>query len=188
MHAFTIEKTQWSIEINIGTIKRVLASASINLSLPHEPDADGRTLAQRLLGDTIQMVDVIWALLEPQATKAGLSMDQFFELCKPEVMKMAEEAFIAEWKDFFQKLGRPAIAEVITLAQKMINETRDTALTELQRLHAAQIAAMKLEMKTEVDRALTLFETATNGPSSDSATASPADSTSAMSIDARGAS
>jgi len=189
LKTFTDGKNQWSIDINVGSIKRVLATTGVNLSLPHEPDAEGQTLADRLIRDTIFQVDVIWALLEAQATTLIILSDEeskvtpdaqrelrlmrFCDLFKPEIMKSAEAALLEEWKDFFQKLGRTAVATAIEQTQTLQLEMQTEGVKQLGRLQGAQANVMRKALTDQVDQVLKMAESATNGPSSESATESP---------------
>lgn len=191
MRSFNDGKNDWPIEITLGSIKRVLADTGMNLSLPHEPDADGRTLAQRLVFDVIAKVDVIWSLVRPLAEQRAITMDAFFELAKPEIMARAGEMFEAEWFDFFRKLGQPVQAEIIAAAQKMRAGMQDHALQQMGRLDAAQTTLLKDLMTREVDEVVRQINDSDNpgatlGAPSGSVTDARADAGSATSTDAPG--
>jgi hypothetical protein len=183
---FTDSKTMWEIDINVGSIKRVLAMTGHNLSLPHEADAAGITLADRLIRDTLLQIDVIWALLGPQAESRSMDVDKFCEAFKPEIMAKAEEALLDEWRNFFQKLGRIPTAEAIQKSQEMSKEMEIRGGQQLSRLQDAQLRTVTKVMTMEVDKVLAEAEKLTAGPSSENATDSPESSELATSTDARG--
>ena len=154
MKTFSDGKSQWSIEINVGSIKRVLADTGLNLSLPHEPDADGRTLAERLVFDMVLQVDVIWSLVRLQAESSFMEMDDFLNKMKPELMLAAQEAFQSDWIDFFQKMNSPVQAKIIQQAREMRQQLQTTGLEQVDRIGRAKTEFVTNQMAKEVDKAL----------------------------------
>jgi len=63
---------EWTITVNISTMKRVRDLLDVNLM-----DMVGGDLAQRLAGDPVLLVDVIYGCVKPQADAAGISDEQF---------------------------------------------------------------------------------------------------------------
>jgi hypothetical protein len=151
---FSDGKNQWAIEINVGSIKRVLGDTGINLSLPHDPDADGKTLAERLVFDVIVLVDVIWSLVKPQAESMSVTVDQFLEAMKPELMLAAGEAFHGEWIDFFQKMNSPVQAKIIQQAKELRAELQTKGVIQVDRVNSAKRDFITNQMEREVDAAL----------------------------------
>lgn len=158
LKTFSDGKNQWSIEIGVGSIKRVLADTGLNLSLPHEPDADGRTLAERLVFDIVLQVDVIWSLVRLQAEKLSISVDDFCHAMKADLMLAAVEAFQGEWIDFFQKMNSPVQAKIIQQARELRQELQTKGLAQVERIGQAKTDFITNQMKKEVDAALKQME------------------------------
>ena len=177
MQKFSDGQQDWPIEINLGAVKRVLVDTGINLSLPHEANDGDQTLAERLVFDVITQVDVIWSLVRPTADSRSITMDKFLELCKPEVLKLAYDAFHQEWRDFFRKLGQTVQQQIVEQAQKLRDELQVEGTTQLNRLNTAKTTLVRDQMKKEVDLVLKqideLNQDAILSGSSASATNSP---------------
>jgi hypothetical protein len=151
---FSDGKNQWAIEITVGSIKRVLADTGINLSLPHDPDAEGKTLAERLVFDVIVLVDVIWSLVRPQAESMSVTVEQFLEAMKPELMLAAGEAFHGEWIDFFQKMNSPVQVKIIQQAKELRAELQTKGVIQVDRVNSAKRDFLTNQMEKEVTAAL----------------------------------
>ena len=173
MKSFSDGKNSWSISLTVGSIKRVLNDRSVNLSLPYEPDSSGVPLADRIIRDTILFVDVLSSLLSPQAEQLGVSVDEFFELFTPSVLKAAEDCFLEEWKDFFLKAGRETSSKVIAQAQEVLKVQQEQGAKNLQRLAEAQTEAIAKTMESDTNKALADVQNLINGLSSVSVTDTP---------------
>ena len=154
MKTFSDGKNQFAIEITAGAIKRVLAETGINLTLPHDPDADGQTLAERLAFDLMALVDVIWSLVRPQAESMSIDVEQFCQSMKPELLLAAGEAFHGEWNDFFLKMGLPVQAKIIQQAKELRTELQTKGLIQVGRVNSAKMDFITNQMKRDVDLAL----------------------------------
>ena len=162
MKTFSDGKNQWAIEVTVGSIKRVLGDTGINLSLPHDPDADGKTLAERLVFDVIVLVDVIWSLVRIQAESLSVTVDQFCESMKPELMLAAGEAFHGEWIDFFQKMNSPVQVKIIQQAKELRTELQNKGVIQVDRVNSAKRDFLTNQMEKEVDAALAEMERINN--------------------------
>lgn len=140
----------WNLAITVGAIKRVKSLASVDLGRPDEGDPPLLTTLQM---DVSLMCDVIFSIVHPQAVQLNVTDEQFAETLLGDGFKNACEAFWAEWRDFFQKLGQ--VHRVVML---------DKAT---QLMAAAQVAATKqaeaIDVETQVQ---TAFASATSGPAS----------------------
>ncbi len=184
MHTFTdTENRTWTLDLTIGAVKRVQALLNVNLLDPLGAGAkrrrgkDGKTkkprpLVTRLQLDVVLLVDVIFALLKPEAEKRGVTDEQFASALGGDAAYQAFEAFMAEWRDFFQLLRREteakAIAANIELVKRedaknllLVDRATETAEAVAERKRQEAIAAMD-HMKMARGRC----ETATNSPGS----------------------
>jgi hypothetical protein len=78
-------------------------------------------------------------------------MDSFFTLMKPDVMKLAVEAFREEWHDFFLRLGQEVQAKIIAEAQTLWERMQRKGLEQLERMSGATADLMGQMMEAEVD-------------------------------------
>jgi hypothetical protein len=108
----------WNLAMNIGSIKRVRDLLNVNLV---EPEVGDPPLLTKLGTDIILLIDVIYALIKPQADSLNVSDTDFAMALGGETIKAATEAFYGELVDFFQKLGRQDKAKAAAIQQKMIN-------------------------------------------------------------------
>jgi len=106
----------WHIEMTIGAIKRVQQLVpAVNLLDPQEAAADERRrdrrgrplpLLTRLSTDDVLLIDVIFALVKPQADELGVNDEAFARAIGGQAALDAYRAFLAEWADFCRGRGR----------------------------------------------------------------------------------
>ena len=124
----------WTVSLTLDAAKRVNSLLGVNLL-----DLDGRTdkkpqeggedrpaelpLLTRLGTDIILLCDVIFAIIKPQADKAGVSDEEFGAALGGEVIFAAQTAFYEELVDFFRQLGRSDLARAIDAQRRMIELT-----------------------------------------------------------------
>lgn len=188
MRTFSDGRNQWAIEITVGSIRRVMADTTINLSLPHEQGENGQSLAEKLVFDVITQVDVLWSIVRPQAEKISISMEQFLELVKPEILKTALEAFHEEWKDFFRKLGQTVQLQIVEQAIEYRDAMQKAGAQQMERMGKARTEFISQQMEKEVDLVLNEIKQfgSTPGQISGSVSESLDDSESTTSIDSPG--
>lgn len=119
MHAFKDKDgREWQVNLTIGDAKRVKNLLDVNLL---EPEAGDPPLLTRLGTEEILLCDVIYCLVKPQADDRNISDEQFgIALGAAEILQ-AQEAFYAEWLDFFRGRGRNDRIKAIEAQQRMIN-------------------------------------------------------------------
>src|ERR1700726_4348740 len=105
MQTFTDNKNRkWTLDVTGNCLKRVLKLVGVDLT---ELEKGEPPLALRLETDVILQVDVLYALLQPDATAVGLSDELFGQGLGPEGLRDGKEALAKELADFFLRLGRP---------------------------------------------------------------------------------
>lgn len=119
----------WSVQVNVAAIKRVRDLAGVDLLAVLEGD-----LLQRLSEDPVLLVDVIYALLRPQANAAGVSDVQFGEAMAGEAIDQATAALLEELVSFFplarRRILQAAVAKMRSLQEALV----DTAMTRIQKV------------------------------------------------------
>lgn len=108
MRIFTdSKKADWSLDLTIGSIRRVKQLTGVDLL-----DAkDGRVLVE-LAENPIQTVDVLYAIVQPQAQARGMNDEAFGESLDGDSLRAATDAFIEELVLFFLHY-RPEIGRVL---------------------------------------------------------------------------
>jgi hypothetical protein len=136
MRTFADKKgREWSIEITIGSIKRVRDLLGLNLAQPYDGSPP---LQARLASDIIAFCDALYALVKPQADEAGIDDAKFAELIHGDAILKASDAFWEEWRDFFQSAGRTDAAKAISKQRQMTRLAVETAEKRVEQIDAAQ--------------------------------------------------
>ena len=141
----------WTLSLSFGAVKRVRGLLDVNLL---ELDKGDPPLLTRLGTDPILLVDVIFAVIKPQADGLGVTDEQWAESMGGEAMLAAQKAFYEEVADFTRSQGRPDMAKA-ALAQHALIE-RVIAMSE-ERI--GQIDVEELAQKISGD-------SSTNSPAS----------------------
>jgi len=115
----------WTLSLSFGAVKRVRGLLDVNLL---ELDKGEPPLLTRLGTDPILLVDVIFAVIKPQADGLGVTDEQWAESMGGEAMLAAQKAFYEEVADFTRSQGRPDMAKA-ALAQHALLE-RVIAMSE----------------------------------------------------------
>lgn len=144
-----VEGREWVIDINVSAIKRVQTLIGVNLLEVIE----GKLIDQ-LLSDYVLLVDIIYAICEPQAAKRGVTDEQFGEAMAGDAIDEATRALLAGIVAFCPSPGR---RRVLGLAIERV----DKAMAK-----AVERATERMEDGTvdrEIDRAM---EQSGHGPQS----------------------
>lgn len=112
----------WNITITVDGVRRVKDLLGVNLARIIEPREKGGEvpLMTDLEDDIMLLVDVIYALVKPQADAAGVSDEAFGAALGGEAIAAAHEAFWRELADFFRSLRRrPNAAEAAAIEKQL---------------------------------------------------------------------
>lgn len=122
----------WAVAVNVNSIKRVKSIAQVNLLEAVEGE-----LIAKLADDPILLCGVLWALVEPEATAAGVSDEQFGEGLAGDAIDLATAALLEEIVDFFpsgkRELMKKALAKLETFRTKVhqrLSQHMDNPATE----------------------------------------------------------
>jgi len=101
----TTDGMEWVLTVNVGTIKRVREQTGINLlSLVSSPAA-----VSEVFQDDARLAEVFAAVVQPQLTKAGRSLDDFFSCIDGTVIEQGAEALMREIVNFFPEPRRTVL-------------------------------------------------------------------------------
>lgn len=112
------EKRDWSVDITVGSIKRVADRLKINLYSLIDDKMAG---FQELMANPVKLVDVVYVLCLPQAEAAKISDEDFGGSLCGESLNAMQEAFTTALIDFF-----PDRSQAATL-RKMIAKAKEVA-------------------------------------------------------------
>lgn len=118
MHSFTDRTNRsWSLDINVAGIKRV--RKLLNVDLLQVLDK-GSELLRQLGTDLALLVDVLYALLKPDADAAGVSDEDFGRSFSGDSILHARTAFFEELTDFFpDPRARTLLAQVLQKSNRV---------------------------------------------------------------------
>ena len=111
----------WTISVNVAAIKRVISLVGVNLL-----DAAGGKLIQSMISDPVKLVDVLYALCQPEAVRLGVTDEQFGEAMAGDAIDLATTAMLEDLADFFpQARDRDRAKRVLRLINQMTNKAQD---------------------------------------------------------------
>lgn len=147
----------WAIDLDIGTVARIRGATDkrIDLLAPTSK-VDGVDLYDVLVSDLVEFWSVLWHVVEPQAAARGVNAEQFGRLLAGPVIIAAQQAFFAEWSDFFRRIQRADMAaplEIITAAHAKMMNVVETQAAKLPMVET--IAKMEAAIETELGRSFT---------------------------------
>ncbi|HSW63984.1 MAG TPA: hypothetical protein VLH56_11855 [Dissulfurispiraceae bacterium] len=128
----------WTISLTIEAAKRVRALLNVDLLAP---EAGEPPLLTRLGIDAILLCDVIFALVKPQADKAGISDIEFGESLGGESVLQARQAFNEEYVSFFKALGRADLEQMILAQMQLMEMAVRAAEAKMKNLNLPEVLA-----------------------------------------------
>lgn len=144
----------WNLELTIAGAKRIKSICDVDLM---DLQAGEPPLLFRLEKDVILLMDVIFALVKPQADAAGITDQQFGQAMNGPAAGAAADAFWEELTDFFRST-RPALVELIESGRE---------------LEKARIESLRASRERALEKIKTLGQSSTSSPESSGATPAP---------------
>jgi len=135
MHTFTDNAGRvWTIAVNVATIKRVQGLLKVNLYKLLDDNFKG---LGELLGDIIQLVDVLYCLCKEEAEARKVSDEDFGRAMFGDAIHQATEAFLEELIDFFpDPKVRRSLRKIIAESRKVRGRMLDRAEQVLESFDA----------------------------------------------------
>ncbi len=142
MQKFVDRKSNvWVVEIDTSTLRRVKAVTGVNLLECVEGD-----LIERLSSDVLLLVDVLYAILQPQADQQQITDEQFGEGLAGDVITDATTALLEAMVAFFPEPRRRLLktaaakyAAVQTKAMEMVQAKLESPELEKQLIEQLRI-------------------------------------------------
>jgi hypothetical protein len=119
---------EWSITINVGTAKRVLDLAGVDIFKIFSEEAT------RLFSDPILLVNTIYVLVSDQCKGRDVTDAQFGEALVGDAIESAADALMQAVADFFPLSRRLIAQKTIEKSKLAAKAITDRALMELDKL------------------------------------------------------
>lgn len=124
---------QWRVSVTVATIKRVRDLTGIDLM----GICDG-TLVAKLAGDPIALVDVLYAVVHPQAMENKVDDNEFADGIGGDCIQAGLDALMTELIDFFPAPKKSVFARVWEglkqVEAKAVNQAMSKVETTLENL------------------------------------------------------
>lgn len=135
MHCFTdtLNRT-WSLVVNVSSIKRVRALCNIDLSSIISLDSNGKVnveLLEKIANDPVLLVDIIYALVKPEADSKGVSDESFGASMAGDCIETATEALLEEIIDFFPETKRKVLHKIVETTKRFNLQAKKSVETIL---------------------------------------------------------
>ncbi|NBB84209.1 MAG: hypothetical protein GVY28_12495 [Alphaproteobacteria bacterium] len=113
----------WTIDITVGSNRRVLKTLGLNLINAAAASKEGETpLMTRLMLEPDLLVDVVYVLVQPQAEQRNVDDVGFGESIDGAALSRMHEAFWEALTDFFQASGRTEMVKAIRRQTQILND------------------------------------------------------------------
>lgn len=116
----------WTVEINVGAIKRVRALCGIDLLNVITVGEDGKPnteLLDRLSDDPVLLVDTLYAVCKPDADAKGLTDEDFGRSFDGDSLISAAHALLDGIVDFFPEAKRRMFRKVLDASRRFEDAT-----------------------------------------------------------------
>ena len=118
------EGREWVLSLTLGSLRRIKASAGLDMLDLGQWDKQASNPFLRLSRDVVTLADTLCALCQTQMTERGISEDQFAEALGGQSIDDALIALVEEWSDFFRHARKETEALILRRALDVMNEAR----------------------------------------------------------------
>ena len=114
-------KNDWTIELTIGSARRVKADTEIDLINAISLEKDGASISEieKLINNPFKLVDVLFSLCRNQAEKNSISDVDFADLFDADAIEAAANALVEEIILFSPAAKRKALMKLYQTAQRI---------------------------------------------------------------------
>ena len=138
----------WTVNVNVGTVKRVRALCGVDIAGIVTMEADGRPkveLLERLASDPVLLVDVLYAVCKEEADAKNVSDIEFGRSMAGDSIEAATVALLDEIIDFFPEAKRRVFAKILAATRRFQEKTK----TELAKLLSDPVLDGKIDAALE---------------------------------------
>lgn len=126
----------WTLAITHGDAIRVKQGTPAQVDLYGLMGDKLKGLAE-LMGNPVGLVEVVWILIEPAATKLGVTPEEFGFSLDGAALEAMSEAFYDALADFFQK-ARPQLMKLKARGQEVADLMSKKAMEQLDKMDVQQ--------------------------------------------------
>jgi hypothetical protein len=116
------QNRNWTIVVNVATVKRVRSLLDINLLDVVKLDANNKPnvdLLEQLASDPILLCDVIYCICKPEADAQKISDEDFGAAMGGDTIEHATTALLEELVDFFPEAKRLVLRKLMNAGEKV---------------------------------------------------------------------
>ena len=124
---------RWCVALNLGTVKRVMDAIGVNLLNPASDSGDGTALSVRILMDDYFFGSIVAEIVRPQCFGNKVDENELFDIFDAETLLAAQTAFNEEYRDFFERRGKPAIMRVLTASEAAKEQANRSVIESLEK-------------------------------------------------------
>lgn len=125
----TTDGTDWAVQVNVGTVKRVLDETGLKLT---DLFAGDKRL-DAFFADDVQFCLVLSAVVRPQLIAANKTTDDFLSLIDGTCVEQAVEALVGEVADFFPEPRKGQLKKVMEKYQAANAKVQGESLAEIDK-------------------------------------------------------
>jgi hypothetical protein len=129
----------WTVAINVAAVKRVRGLVGVDL---YKLIDDGFKPLAALVGDPVQLADVLYCLCKDEADAKQVTDEDFGRALAGDAITLAADAFVEELIDFFPDArARASLTKVLAAGRKVRDRLLDHAEVVIDRLDPAAEAS-----------------------------------------------
>ena len=128
------QNRNWTIVVNVATVKRVRSLLDINLLDVVKLDANNKPnvdLLEQLASDPVLLCDVIYCICKLEADAQKISDEDFGAAMGGDVIEHATTALLEELVDFFPEAKRLVLRKLMNAGEKVKNQMERALKLEL---------------------------------------------------------
>ena len=140
MHSFRDNAGRaWTVAINVAAVKRVRGLVGVDL---YKLIDDGFKPLAALVGDPVQLADVLYCLCKDEADAKQVTDEDFGRALAGDAITLAADAFVEELIDFFpDERSRAALRRVIAAGREVRTKLLVHAETMLEGINPDECAS-----------------------------------------------
>jgi len=152
----------WTVELNIAAVKRVRSLTWTDLL-----EVLSGKLIDRLIADPVLLVDVLFAVLKPEADSKGVSDEEFGRAMAGDAIEQATQALLQAIVSFCPSpKDRAALGRVLEATNTALDRARDVVAARLE----GTLAGGELDRMVEEAIGATPGDSSTSAPASSGST------------------
>lgn len=120
---------EWQLSVTVATVKRVKETTGVHLTKLVD---DQFKPLHDLLTDPVELVNTVFAMIQPQAQQIGITDEQFGESLTGDSVEQMAKAFVEALVDFFPSRQGQLLKNLIAKAERVQQMTLAKAEAEIE--------------------------------------------------------